>query len=280
MSFNNKFVVCVLHNGQVCQESKVRGGYPRVTLPDGSEYGLRLRNKNDRRAVGEIFIDGESQGAFVINAFSYIDIFRPGHKDAAFKLVGVDSAEAVDHGKNCRENPNGTVVVKFRLERRRVPVYGHQSVWPYHWPSNFGMDPLKRGYSEGYSEGVSMNLSANSCQSKSLRACSVEREELTSGRIDMGVTVEGERTGQNFRSTSLDLEYEVTEVGISLLIERTAGFTVKLGTIKVGETVTPERLAKQMADAVNAAISLKYCTNCGTKKVGNPRFCGGCGNKF
>jgi hypothetical protein len=122
MVYSNKFVMCVLLNGQPQKEL----GNGQVNLPFGAEYALRLRNKNDRRAVVKIYIDGEnvSGGGYVVNAHDHVDIKRHHDKDRAFKFVSLDSPEAFDHGK---DGPNddkvkGTIEARFYLEKKRPEV--------------------------------------------------------------------------------------------------------------------------------------------------------------
>jgi hypothetical protein len=122
MVYSNKFVMCVLLNGQ--PQKELANG--QVSLPFGAEYALRLRNKNDRRAVVKIFIDGEnvSGGGYVVNAHDHVDIKRHHDKDRAFKFVSLDSPEAVDFGK---DGPNedkvkGTIEARFYLEKKRPEV--------------------------------------------------------------------------------------------------------------------------------------------------------------
>lgn len=122
MMYSNKFVMCVLQRGK--PQKELSNGV--VKLPFNCEYSLRFRNKNDRRAVVKIYIDGEnvSGGGYVIRAHDYIDIKRHHDKDRAFKFVSLDSPEALDHGK---DGPNydklkGTIEARFSLERERPQV--------------------------------------------------------------------------------------------------------------------------------------------------------------
>ena len=55
MVYSNKFVMCVLVNGKPVEE--LANG--EVQIPFNTEYVLRFRNKNDRRAVVKFWIDGE-----------------------------------------------------------------------------------------------------------------------------------------------------------------------------------------------------------------------------
>ena len=122
--YSNKFVVCLLLNGEVQKE--LANGV--VKLPFGSEYALRFRNKHNRRAVVQIYVDGEnvSGGGYVIPANDAIDIKRHHDKDRAFKFVSLDSPDAIEHGKNGpnEDKVKGTIEARFYLEKEKVqPVY-------------------------------------------------------------------------------------------------------------------------------------------------------------
>jgi hypothetical protein len=125
MVYSNKFVMCVLVDGHP-QEELANGV---VKLPFGQEYSLRFRNKNDRRAVVKIYVDGEnvSGGGYVIPANDHIDIKRHHDKDRAFKFVELNSPEAVDAGKNGPnpEKSKGLIEARFYLEKeyKYTPPY-------------------------------------------------------------------------------------------------------------------------------------------------------------
>jgi hypothetical protein len=113
-----------------------------VSLPFGTEYALRFRNKNNRRAVVKIYIDGEnvSGGGYVVRANDYVDIKRHHDIDRAFKFVSLDSPDAVDHGKN-GPNPDkvkGTIEARFYLEKERPQVIyrdvHHHHHHDHHYP--------------------------------------------------------------------------------------------------------------------------------------------------
>lgn len=139
MVYSNKFVICVLVHGQ--PQKELSNG--TVSLPFGTEYALRLRNKNNRRAVAKIYIDGEnvSGGGYVVGAHDYVDIKRHHDIDRAFKFVSLDSPDAVDHGKN-GPNPDkvkGTIEVRFYLEKERPQVIyrdvHHDHHHHHHYPA-------------------------------------------------------------------------------------------------------------------------------------------------
>lgn len=146
--YSNHFVFCVLISGQPTKE--LANGV--VSLPFGTEYSLRFRNKHSRRAVVKIFIDGEnvSGGGYIIPANDYVDIKRHHDKDRSFKFVSLDSPDAVDFGK---DGPNhdkvkGTIEARFYLEKEQ-PKYTyreprhiiHRDIHHHHyeqtgWPSD------------------------------------------------------------------------------------------------------------------------------------------------
>jgi hypothetical protein len=120
MVYSNKFVMCVLVDGTPQQE--LANGV--VKLPFGAEYALRFRNKNDRRAVVKIYIDGEnvSGEGYIVKANDHVDIKRHWDKDRSFKFVELDSPEAVDAGKNGpnADKTKGVIEARFYLEKERV----------------------------------------------------------------------------------------------------------------------------------------------------------------
>jgi hypothetical protein len=130
MVYSNKFVMCVLYQGTP-QEELANGV---VKLPFGAEYSLRFRNKNSRRAVVKIYIDGEnvSGGGYIIPANDHIDIKRHHDKDRSFKFVELDSPEAVDAGKNGpnHDKTKGTIEARFYLEKEK-PTYYYPQPYKY-----------------------------------------------------------------------------------------------------------------------------------------------------
>jgi hypothetical protein len=134
MVYSNKFVMCVLLNGRP-QEELANGV---VKLPFGAEYELRFRNKNNRRAVVKIYVDGEnvSGGGYIIPANDHVDIKRHWDKDRAFKFVELNSAEAVDAGKN-GPNPDkskGLIEAHFYLEKetKNYPWWNYRTEEHHH----------------------------------------------------------------------------------------------------------------------------------------------------
>src|SRR5688572_12734324 len=239
MVYSGGFVICVLVNGKV-QEERVDG---IVIVPEGTKYSIRLRNKNSRRAVGQIFIDGEnvSDGGYVVNAHSHIEIHRFADKDEAFVAVGLNSPEAVDAGKNGpNDGTKGVIEVRFRLERAyQTPMYPLQAI-----PAIKKGGPWRSPESQPW---ISYDAGHSHLSRK------LEKEILTSASNSMqdAVTVGGARTGQDFSYTNVNLEHE--EVILKIVL-------------KVGEPQSNSH-------------TKGYCPSCGAKMSKTDRFCSHCGKK-
>ncbi len=114
------YVVSILQNNQTITE---QGG--KVTLPFGSEYEIRLRNKTRKRAVVDAYIDGEiAAKGIVVNANDSIDLERyvknTGHallKGARFKFVPLGDSRVEDKG----EPENGILEVRWYPEKEPKP---------------------------------------------------------------------------------------------------------------------------------------------------------------
>lgn len=243
MVYSNKFVLCVLVNGNVVEE--LANG--EVQIPFNTEYVLRFRNKNNRRAVVKFSIDGElvsGEGGYVIPANDYVDIKRHNNRDASFILVPLNSSEAVDAGKN---GPNydkqkGVVKAEFTLEKepvRNVHHYYHKLV-PNPTPAPLFPNPWEQPWNQPWHNPPYYSTSDTMFQDQSSEcigggksmSCSMPSRNETRARsrtkndtygtcgfsspIQDGCTVEGNATGQSFRSVHVDLEDTSTVLQVFL----------------------------------------------------------------
>lgn len=277
MVYSNHFVMAVMVNGQA--RGELANGI--VKMPFNTEYTLRFKNKNNRRAVVKIFVDGEnvSGGGYVINAKDHIDIKRHHDKDRAFKFVSLDSPEAVEDGKNGpnEDKTKGTIEARFYLEKENPNpqvIHIHHDHWyrpvprPRPWwnddyppltnPYQPGQTKISwttnaTGQDDGFTMGTggpisSYNMGSESSEGQTpsstfskggvLRSHS-SRGEPRSRRVQPGqttydpfgksqfassnesplqdgCTVEGNSTGQSFRTVSIDVEDTYTAVKVFL----------------------------------------------------------------
>lgn len=272
MVYSSRFVLCILINGEVQKELK----NGTVKIPFGSEYSIRARNKNPSRAVVKIFVDGEnvSGNGYVIPANDYIDIERHHDKDRAFKFVDLDSPDAVDAGKN---GPNddkekGTIEVRFFMEKANafaaIAPWVSPNILPKPWknPSPFDEPYILWGQSPYDSNvrcmttGASPNSRSMADTKLSLQSCSLNtlqnQQFIAEIPATDGCTVEGNVTGQNFKTTYINTENDYVALRVFL-----QGYV----TDKV---------------YTHTATAVKYCESCGAKKKKSANFCSNCGLKF
>lgn len=234
--YNQKFVATIVVNGHIVPETE--DGV--VFLDAGTEYKIRLRNRNDRRAVATITIDGENvtEGGVVIQANGYVEIERSVLKASKFKFVALDSEDAQDFGKDQanRSGNMGFIAVEFRLEKQRKltntidtsgdwmsvgnlnPVVGGaKPSWDTpHNPVVGG--PLNRPVgtprriTTGPVNGMAMMSSAGaqcintSYSNVSLDCGSQASSAPKSDLSDLGCTVDGGFSTQKFKETYLEVE--------------------------------------------------------------------------
>jgi len=216
MMYSNRFVMSVLIDGQ--PQKELKNG--EVRIPLGSEYALRFRNKNSRRAVVKIFIDGEnvSGEGYVIGASDYVDIKRHEDKDRAFKFVSLESIDAQEFGKDGEnaDKVKGTIEARFYLEKERVSVPAwikSPPPWPEPW---IHRDPYYPYPPPGVWCSNSLVSTCSTNTASVTRSASLSSVPKATEELKDGCTVEGMQTGQDFHSVHIDLEDTCTVLKIFL----------------------------------------------------------------
>ncbi len=246
--YASKFVFTVLLNGHVQKE--LSNGI--IPIPFGSEYGLRFRNKHTRRAVVKFTIDGEdaSGSGYIINSNSAIDIHRHSHKDARFKFVSLESAEATDFGKNGpNDGSKGVIEARFYLEKEitwKTPLaFQPPTTYPPMWTQIPGTTW------GSYTDNINFCTTGNA-NLEHLKSASASCD-FDAPPIQVGCTVEGNQSFQTFSTSWIDLE---------------TNFVSILATLK---GFHPE----------HSPAEVVFCVGCGRKKSRQTdNFCGTCGHKF
>jgi len=119
--YNNKFVLSIINNGYPIKESGSRSN-KQVVIPFGSEYKIRLKNKNDRDCTAKVTIDGipiSNFGNIIVGAGDTVEIERfitdsmsCGKK---FKFVTLGHSDVDDP----TSSDNGIVKVEFKLAKKK-----------------------------------------------------------------------------------------------------------------------------------------------------------------
>jgi len=222
MVYSNKFVMCILLGDKIQKE--LNNG--TIPIPFGSEYTIRFRNKNNKRAVVKFSIDGEnvSGGGYVIPPNSFIDIKRHHHTDKAFKFVALDSPDAIDYGKNGdnQDKSKGLIEAKFYLEKESNYIFKNYTNTlddtKYWYTSTYDYNTLSVTNDNYYNNKnapytVSYNKDTISLTSDCINKINkslYDKRSIHKGPknedLNDGVTVEGNKTGQNFTNVYIDLE--------------------------------------------------------------------------
>lgn len=217
--FSNKFCTSVIVDGSVVEE-RVDG---QCSIPFGVEYGIKLTNKHPKRAQAEVFIDEISQGTFIVNAHSNWTLLRSQDKNRAFKFVRPTSSEAKRAGKSkLADGVSGLIRVVWKLERQsqyppvqiprpykpiddnpwdqpwKKPTYPWNP--PYVWCSSDQTNPnaVIVGSSNDGSEVWNGSQPMYNMSASKGSSMGVTRSDSTAPKTEMGVTVDGEVTSQDF----------------------------------------------------------------------------------
>ena len=122
MMYKNSFVVSIHDTKKnVLRENKEK----EVFLPFDSEYGIKLKNNNSRKAVAEVTIDGTNvlgSNKLVIDVDSFVDLERfcidgDVKKGNKFKFVKAGVEDPHPDIQDPTSPENGNIKVRFWLEK-------------------------------------------------------------------------------------------------------------------------------------------------------------------
>ena len=235
MMYNNNFVVVVKHRGKVLREST--SGV--VRLPFGSDYSVLLKNKDSRKAVADVEIDGEDVATGVI---------VPGNTSIELKgaLNGLQVRKHFRFIRKTKEISNyrgdrpddGLVRVEYRFEKYEPvkvrPLKKKSSDWIY-------KDSI---FESSFTSGGSVY------DSTPVSNCYFSQSD--------GLTVPGADTRQDFEyGHTKPLEYQSHVIVLQL-----RGLTKKRKRIK--KPITVKTRFRCPTCGRRSKSSIKFCGNCGT----------------
>lgn len=281
--YKNGLVMSVGVGGQTQREDN-----GKIVIPFNSEYVLRLKNKNNRDALCNLYIDGKpvcKSGGLVVRGNSTIDVERfiedlsQGNR---FKFVPLKDRKVEDKG----EPENGLIEARFYLAKEKLlpeiikikeyeyipypvyprPWYPWPYVDPYIWPRPY---PYWEPYIWYCSDNQTITTGRGSSASYSYSSCNNGDSHLSNNVNDLancakdlglisesaGATVKGSRSNQKFESApELNVEDEATIL------------TLKLVGVDKGKVVEIARTG--------------YCKGCGRRKRDKDSYCASCGSKY
>jgi hypothetical protein len=242
MMYSNNFVVVIKHKGKVLREST--SGV--VRLPFGSDYSVLLKNKDSRKAVADIEIDGEGMATGII---------VPGNESVELNgaLEGMRVNNRFRFIKKTKEISNhrgdrpddGLVRVEYRFERFE-PEFNIRPLTK--------RSPKKSPWDGGPIGPCDWTYINGGCVSD----ITTENEFLSSSYTvsDEGITVPGAETRQDFQygyTKSLETQSHVIILHLR-------------GRIKKRRVKKPITVKTKLE-----------CNTCGRRSRSNVKFCGNCG---
>ena len=256
MVYSNKMVVSVVTSAGIAREIR-QAGTDSVYIPFGSDYSIRFKNLDSRRAVVSIEVDGENalDGSKIVvgaNETGELEGFMEGSTvRKMFRFI--EKTEQISEHRGDRMD-DGLIRVSWQFERSYRPqtfLRGRQN------RRRGIMGPA--GYAEdsaSYDEAIGESLTKSTLDEGSLGIMDGIRNCIS----DQGITVPGADTHQHFNSTHIGaLEADIHVVVIELR-----------GKKSQGEIVTAPLVTRK-----------KYrCPTCGDRNSSSAKFCPGCGTNL
>jgi len=254
MVYKNNFIVVVKCGGKVLRE---QGG--EVRLPFGSEYSILLKNKDSRKAVASISIDGESvtDGRIVVDGFSEVELvgFLEG-MSVRNKFKFIQKTEEIVKHRGDRVD-DGIVTVEYWFEERVEVTKKYEDVYVKKYINPWYTDQGSWTPQPYRDTTITCSSDISSCspQTTTRGGCFVNSCVPTQ---DEGITVKGSETRQDFQyGSTKTLESQSNVINIVL-----KGYTDS--GIKVEKFVATTDKVKCPTCGRTAKSNSKYCANCGT----------------
>lgn len=261
--YANKAAVAIKVNGRVLREHK-----DTVYIPFGSEYSILIKNLNSKRAIFNVFIDGENvvPGGLVLNAGQEIDLERSiknNNLKEGNKFKFIERTSDIEEYRGIKLE-DGLVRIEYQFEidypkplPYRPTPYTPAPSWPYDKTGYPYTGPIWTTNSVIGSDRAMMSAS-NAVGSCNMAVGSAATSMAASASInDAGITVPGSKSEQKFRSVS----------GFTLEPEKHVMVFKILGETAENKPVT-------------APVTVKHkpkCVTCGTTNKATAKFCSKCG---
>jgi len=278
--YGNKLAAAIKVNGKVLREFK-----DTVYIPFGSEYTILIKNLESRRAVVNVYIDGENAvpGGLVLNAFQETELERKivnGNLREGNRFKFIERTENIENGPRGIKLEDGLIRIEHQFEIPR-PVLQVNDIWvndiwkntTTQWsggavygsgatPTSYNVNGIMRNVD--FSNGEAMKASASSAMNATLQSMNIScQSEVHDGSAtmdwyDTGITVPGSKSTQTFQTTTVGtLETDIHTMVIKLLGD--------LGDNKpVTKPVTVQHKPKCVTCGKQNKAVAKFCIECGT----------------
>jgi len=263
--YSNQFTAAIKANGKILREFK-----DNVYIKFGSEYSIYLKNLSTKKALVNVYIDGENivPGGLVLYAGQTTDLERPiknGNLNSGNKLKFIERTGSIEAHRGIKAE-DGLVRIEWQFEKIFVPV--SPSATPAHiwnpnyndltWISNLQSTQISSMNATQH-PGVACNNTLNGSASAVAASVSSPLRSLSKSmpQNETGITVAGSKSEQQFQTAS----WFATESTKHSLILQLLGETED--NVPVQKPIT----VKQKQD----------CPTCGRKNKMVSKFCSECG---
>lgn len=249
--YKNNFICAIKHKGMILREFD-----EEVRLPFGSQYSILLKNKDSRRALVDIEVDGEnvlSGSSLIVDGYTSQEIkgfMRNMSVTNSFKFIK-KTKEISDYRGDRIDD--GIVSVSYRFERRKPKpiVIQHKDWWP---KCPYPTSPLpgpRLDYDVKYT-------SCSIASSPSIRRLADSTKCIQEPLSDEGITVKGSKITQNYQYGDIDeLECEIYVITLRL-----------------------KGISKRSKKIIKKPLTVKtklQCSTCGRRSKSSATFCSNCG---
>jgi hypothetical protein len=271
--YSNGFVVSVKINGVTVGE---KDNF-KVAMPFDTEYSLMLKNRNDRKAVAKVYIDGEEvtkTGKLILDANSTLNLERyieDMDNGAKFKFVPLSNNEVKDEG----DSEKGFIEVRFQLVKptqsqvimHEEHIYHHKHHYNDYWDYPVYKGPFY------YCGGV-----GNSASSSGLNVNNTVSGNFTSLNCNSLATNSNDTVSYNAKIEDNKL---IEEVGATI---KGSNSSQKFSYSYVGELESQETVIRFQLVGTKDKETIKlykktHCTKCGKKYDVNDKYCSDCGEQ-
>jgi len=269
--YSNGFVVAAKINGQTVEEKD-----GKIVMPFDTEYSLMLKNRNDRKAVARVYIDGEEvtkSGRLILDANGSLNLERyveDMNNGARFKFVPLANEKVKDKG----DSEKGWIEVRFQLVKptQSQVIYHEEHIYHkhHHWNDYWTYPVYKGPYYFG--DIVWTNFTGSSGNQPLTTYCS--------SNGDCVGTSLGSNVEKQF-SAKIENNHLIEEAGATI---KGSNSDQKFSYSYVGELEAQETVIRfQLVGTKDAKVAKQYikthCTNCGQRYNTNDKYCSGCGEK-
>ena len=266
MMYSNRAACAIRVNGKVLREFK-----DTVYIPFGAEYSILIKNLNTKRAIFNIYIDGDNivPNGLVLNAGQEIDLeraIRNNNLSEGNRFKFIERTGDIEEHRGIKLE-DGLIRIEYQFEREYPkPIYSPPYVMgqPYweHTPLMRSYNSVSADASYQVPKGTTTSIQAsaavgNMAVGSAMNASASMQSFNAVPQNDAGITVPGSKSEQKFKTVSnFALDPEKHSMIIKLL----------------GETADNK--------PVVAPVTVKHkpkCVTCGTTNKATAKFCHKCG---